>query len=309
MSSMRHTDTHPDVDPDPGAGAGGGHDGRASLPTVAASALALGALALPEPARLSPGPRHLLRLGRAAYVGWYTWDLTRRTPIPPVQPQVLGAVAGAGLTLASAPVDETTDAWITDRLRRLGVRRPRLAMALAAAGMGGLLALDNQVRHDDDDEDLMEPDDFFETGAVPPAARVLVEAMLDAAADDAAGAQTSVLREQLGRAQGSVLADGVPSTDVFFEVPDDTPRVVPHHQTWPVRGHLEAGDLPLQLELQIGEGRLAGLSIMLRDADLADDDERWEVEIFDVLPAWPSPEQVRWVVETPEGFRPVQPGR
>lgn len=291
------TDEHLDVDP----ATAEPREGRPHPATVAVSALALGALALPEPARLAPGPRHLLRLARAAYVGWYTWGLTRRDALPHVPPQVFGAAAGAGLTLAGAPVDEATDAWVSERLRRAGVGNPRLLMGLAGAGMGALLALDSRARPEDDEE-LRTPEDFFETVEVPPAGRALVEAMADAAADQEEGA---LLRQQLDVARASVLAGGVPTTDIFFEVPEGTTRLVPHAQTWPVRGHFEAGDLPLRLELQVGDGRLGGLSIMLRDEDLADDDERWEVDVLDVITGWPAPEQVRWVVETPEGLRPV----
>lgn len=291
------TDEHLDADPvatEP-------RERRPRPVTIAASALALGALALPEPARLAPVPRHLLRLARSGYVGWYTWGLTRRGPLPYVPPQAFGALAGAGLTLAGAPIDEATDAWVTEQLRRRGVRRPRLLMALAGAGMGALFALDSQARPEDDEE-LRTPEDFFEAVEVPAAGRALVEVMAEAAADRSQG---EVVRQQLDAARASVLAGGVPTTDIFLEVPEGTARLVPHAQTWPVRGHFEAHDLPLRLELQIGEGRLAGLSIMLRDEDLTDDDERWEVELLDVITDWPTPEQVRWVVETPEGIRPV----
>lgn len=272
--------------------------------SLAASALAAGALTLPDPARLAPGPRHLLRLGRAAYVGWYSWASLRHRAMPEVSPSVFGAVAGAGLTLASAPVDEATDAWLSERLRRLRVGNPRLALALAGAGMGALLALDTRPDEDEDATHVGTPEDFFDTVEVPATARALVEAMTDAALHaqlDAPvdPAQAEVLRAQLDAAQASVLAGGVPTTDVFFEVPEDLPRLVPHHQTWPVRGHFEAGGVPLQLELQIGAGRLAGLSILQRDEDLPADDERWEIDLLDVLEAWPTPEQVRWVVDRP----------
>lgn len=44
---------------------------------------------------------------------------------------------------------------------------------------------------------------------------------------------------------------------------------------------------------------------MHRDQDLGEDDPRWEIEILDVLERWPAPGQVRLVVETAEGYRPV----
>ena len=55
--------------------------GRIEPGAVAASALAFGALSLPDPNQLTSARRRLLRLGRAAFLGWYTWDLTRRTPV------------------------------------------------------------------------------------------------------------------------------------------------------------------------------------------------------------------------------------
>lgn len=305
-------DQHLDLEPT----AVSAQEGRIRPVTVAASALALGAVVLPDPARLSPVALHLQRLGRAAYLGWFTWDLTRRTPMPEVPASLFGAAAGAGLGLAMAPVDEATDAWAMRLMDRIGVRRPRLAIALAGAAAGTLAVLDNQTRPTEEDIlDLMTPEDLFEAVEVPPRARDLIGAMLDAADPDGAlgpaapvtSASVEALREQLSFARASMLSEDVAdlATDVFLDVPEDAPRAVPHQQTWPVRGHFEAGDLPLQLELSIGDGRLVGLSIMQRDADLAEDDPRWEADILDVLQEWPAPEQVRWVVETAEGYRPV----
>lgn len=292
---------------------------------VAASALALGALALPDHTRMSPGRRHLLRLGRAAYVGWYTWDVARRTPWPQLPAPVLGAVGGAAATLATAPVDEAVDGWMADRLRSWGVRRPRLALALAGVGIGAALALDNQLRPSPDDaSEWVEPDELFETVEVPDHARALLEAMLDAGAAtrsaEAAGQTVApaglavpaglteaaaILREQLDQARATVLRDQPMTTDVHFQIVDDVPRVVPHTQTWPVRAHFEAGGVPLQVELWIGDGHLSGLSIMQRSDDLAEDDERWSVDILEVLEAWPAPAEVRLVLETADGSRPV----
>lgn len=278
---------------------------------VAASALALGALSLPDPARLGPGRTHLLRLGRAAYLGWYARDLSRRVPLPDVPASLLAAAGGAAAALATAPVDEATDRWLDARLRRWGVRRPRLLLALAGAGMGAALALDSQTTTPTA-EGLLQPDDLFETVEVPIAARALIVALLDVATSPPAGeaqpglaGSATTLRAQLDRARASVLGGEPMTTDVFLVVPDDVRRVVPHAQTWPVRAHFEADGLPLLVELTVGDGRLAGLSIMPRSDDLPGDDDRWAVDLLDVLEAWPTPEQVRLVVETAEGHRPV----
>lgn len=304
------TDTAPQADLDTPPG----QKGRFEPRTVAASALALGALALPDHTRMSRGRRHLLRLARSAYVGWYTADMVRRTPMPEVPAPLFGAVAGAAAALATAPVDEASDRWLADRLRSWGVPRPRLVLAVVGAGMGAVLALENQTRPTQDGEDeLLEPGDFFESVEVPVHARALVQAMLEAAASAGAGvpvpaglAETAAtLRHQLDQAGASVLRDQPLSTDVHFEVPAEAPRVVPHSQGWPVRAHFEAGELPLQVELWIGDGHLSSLSIMQRSDDLAEDDQRWEIDILDVLESWPTPEQVRLVVETAEGSRPV----
>ncbi|WP_131106075.1 hypothetical protein [Ornithinimicrobium sufpigmenti] len=288
--------------------------GRCEPRTVVASALALGALTLPDHTRMGSGQRHLLRLARSAYVGWYTADMARGSSVPDVSPVAFGAVSGMAAGLITAPMDEATDRWVADRLRAWGVPRPRLALALIGAGMGALLALDQQRQQASVDEDeLLEPDDFFESVDVPDHARALVQAMLDAAGSPAGDAPVpaglagtaATLRGQLDHARASVLRDQPLSTDVHFEVPPETPRVVPHTQGWPVRAHFEAGGLPLQVELWIGNGYLSHLSIMLRDDDLAEDDQRWEIDILDVLESWPAPEQVRLVVETPDGSRPV----
>lgn len=287
---------------------------RTKLGTVAASALALGALTLPDHTRMTTGQRHLLRLARSAYVGWYTWDTGRRALLPEVPAPIFGAVAGAAVTLVTAPLDEAADGWAAARLRSWGMQRPRLALALVGAGVGAALALENQNRLGSWDQDeLLEPGDFYESVEVPDHARALLEAMLDAATSPGADgpvpaglAETAAtLRGQLDQAQASILRDQPLSTDVHFEVPAETPRVVPHSQGWPVRAHFEAGGLPLQVELWIGDGYLSGLSIMQRGDDLAEDDERWETDILDVLEAWPTPEQVRLVLETADGSRPV----
>lgn len=271
--------------------------------TIAASALALGALALPDPARLGPGRRHLLRLGRAAYLAWYIHGLVRRAPLPDVPAPLFGAASGAAAALVTAPLDEAADRWMDARLRSWGMQRPRLLVALAGAGMGAALALD-QSRPVTDEDGLLQPEDFFETVEVPAAAHALVTVMLDAVPPGLAESAT-ILAEQLDRAQASVLRDEPMITDVNFEVPQDVTRVVPHTQGWPVRAHFEAGDLPLQVELWIADGTLSALNIMLRDQDLAEDDERWQIEILDVLEAWPAPDQVRLVVETAESSRAV----
>lgn len=281
---------------------------------VAASALALGALAFPDHTRMSPGRRHLLRLARSAYVGWYAWDTVRRTPMFEVPAPVFGAVSGAAAALVTAPADEAVDGWVADRLRSWGMPHPRLALALVGAGVGAVLALENQSRPAPGDEDeMLEPADFFEPIDVPDHARALVEVLLDAPTSSgedtpvpAGLAETAAtLRVQLDQARASVLRDQPLSTDVHFEVPAEAPRVVPHAQGWPVRAHFEAGELPLVIELWIGDGRLAHLSIMLRDDDLAEDDERWGTDILDVLETWPTPEEARLVMETAEGSRPV----
>lgn len=286
--------------------------GRIEPRTVARSALALGALALPDPTRLGPGRRHLLRLARSTYVGWYIADMARRSQIPDVSPVVFGAVSGVASGLITAPLDEAADRWMADRLRAWGVRRPRLVLALAGAGMGAWLAVDQQRQQASQDEgELLEPDDFFETIDVPDHARALVQAMLDVVSAAAGGPVSALaesattLRDQLDQAQASVLRDQPMTTDVHFQVPAEAPRVVPHTQGWPVRAHFEAGELPLVVELWIGNGYLDHLSIMLRDDDLAEDDERWGTDLLDVLESWPAPEQVRLVMETPEGSRPV----
>lgn len=284
--------------------------GRFAPRTIAASALALGALSLPDQTRMSPGRRHLLRLARSTYVGWYTADMARHTPLPSVPAPLFGAVAGAAAALATAPVDEASDRWLADRLGSWGVRRPRLAMALIGAGMGALLALDQQRQQSSQDQELLDPEDLFETVEVPEAARALVTAMLEAVvAEDAAApgldGAAAILGEQLEQAKASVLRHELMYTDVFFSDLEDTTRVVPHAQTWPVRAHFEAGDVPMMVELTIGDGRLGGLSIMHRDQDLGEDDPRWEVELLDVLETWPAPHEVRLVVETAEGYRPL----
>lgn len=265
---------------------------------VAVGALALGALSLPDPNRLPSGRRHLLRLGRAAYVGWYSGAAARRAEVPDVPAPLFGAVAGAAVALVTAPVDEATDAWLTGLLRRAGVTRPRLAAALAGAGLGAWVAVDSQ--RVTGSQDPTTADDLFRTGDLPDDARRTMELLLTAAPSESA----DTLLRQLEVARATVPVGGM-SLDVYLEVPDDSPRVVPHTQVWPVRAHVEAGVMPLEIELATTGGHLTSLTISQRSEDLTDDDPRWDLDVHDVLQGWPPASELRLVTETPDGYRPL----
>lgn len=110
---------------------------RASDVAVAA---ATGVLTLPDPARLGPLGRFALRTATAGTVGaglWaelrhdprLEWDLVGRTAF---------AAGAAGVVHGAAELGWAMDAALQRRLVGLGVRRPRVAMALAGVDGGAL---------------------------------------------------------------------------------------------------------------------------------------------------------------------------
>ena len=137
------------------------------------------------------------------------------------------------------------------------------------------------------------------TRALTPAVREVVRGILQAT--DTADAR--VLLGQLVVAQEFFFDDGVEgfSTTVEFQVSDDVVRVVPHHQTYPVRADYQAPDgTLLQISLQLLEGKLSHLAIDFADETHYEDESAIDV-VEELIDQWPAPADLRYLREGPDG--------
>src|SRR5690606_33293492 len=121
------------------------------------TAAATGLLTLPDPARRTPATRFALRTAVAGTTGagvWLGTDGDSALDLPSRAAFTAGAV---GLVYGAAELGEAMDRALQRRLVRMGVRRPRLAMALA--GVGASLAisfLERRAEATDEEDDAPE---------------------------------------------------------------------------------------------------------------------------------------------------------
>lgn len=264
----------------------------------ATSAAVFGALSLIDPSRLSPAPRLAYRAGVAATTAWWAGVTTDRTALIPAN--VVAGIAAGAAALAVSDASEALDARIVNRLDTAGVRHPRrwLAAASVASVLAGYAADRAAARAQAHALEEM-GEESMRTRALTPAVREVLHAILQATNT----AEAQELMGQLAVAQESYFdddADGFCPT-VEFQVPDDVVRVVPHHQTYPVRARYHAPDgTPLQVSLQIAEGKLSYLSIDFAEEDHFEDENAIDV-IEELIDQWPDPAELRYVREGPEG--------
>ncbi len=163
-----------------------------------ASSVVIGALSLVDPARLSPGRRLALRATVAGLTGGMTLLELRRTPTLEGDPAEFGwrtghrevtsggiAVGVAGTVFGLSELSENLDARLMAGLARVGVRRPRVMLAVVAT-LASLAAFRSGVSAVDASSDGM--DDGRRYAAVDPAARDLADGML-AATDEHGSSQ------------------------------------------------------------------------------------------------------------------------
>ncbi len=264
-------------------------------------------LTLIDPRRLSVGGRIAYRAALGAITGWATWTAVR-TEHEYLMPTAakIGVTAGAvGVVLALCEASEALDARIHDALASSGVRRPRLAMAGATAALGvgsWWLArrVDNEFPDFEPDDDPATP----ETVPVPEEVRALVSAILEKT--ESFGARE--LRAQLAQA-GAIAYMGEREDEFYpgigFEVPEKLPHAVPANATFPVIGRYRPLDgRTFDVRLFVSEGRLASLDVF-HSAEWSEDEIfEWEMSGRSVqdLPGWPSPDELAFLIETPEGL-------
>lgn len=281
---------------------------------AAASAAALGGLTLIEPRHLGPGAQAAYRITTAAITGAYTAATlpagttvgmpARYTDGPSGQFIPLGtigrgsaALAAGGLALGLADPLEALDARITGWLTERGVRRPRWWMAgVGVAMVAADWALDRaELRSlqraqestlqnfEDTNEDLSPAD---------PAMVTVLDALLQPGVPG-----VEALRVQLDSAQQRDAEAGF-MTDAYLAVGEDSPRIAPRTQVWPVKARFQRGDAVFEVELQIHDGRLESLAIMLAEEMYSPESEVDQDEAIDSLTAWPAVEELELVTET-----------
>lgn len=293
----------------------------ASTPVFGAlSAAAVAGLTLVEHRNLGPVAKAAYRLAYAGFAGLYGAAITEQQNVvatsqallgdedsfPPeaLRPSVVGPLA-AGATLGLAELNETIDGKIVDWVRDRGVSHPRAILAAGAAVMvGAMWFADRRVAQkaalDMDGQEGLEPSP---SQPLEPQVRAILEGMLR---DELPGA--AALRQQLESVQHR---DPWPEfmTDLELEVDEEAPRAVPYTQVWPVQGRFTRDGVELAIELQIHQGRLSMISVMVPGLD-ADEDldpfaeapqeeslqERGLVAVEEMT-EWPEVTEVRFVLD------------
>lgn len=251
-------------------------------PSDLVTAAATGLLTLPDPARRSPLTRFGLRTAIAGTTGAGVWlgtaeDDDAALDLPARVAFTVGAV---GLVYGAAELGEAVDRAMQGRLVRMGVRRPRLAMALA--GVATSLAVSLLERRG---ETTSAADDDVPEGPVlrplPEHVRELVDAILAHTEDH----DSLRLRAQLARASEEVWGEPEDAPRmVEIAVPDDVPLAVPHSFTFPVSARfLSARGVPCAVQVLVSGGRLAAVVVDV-------DDDAWEVLVEDWDPAGGDPD-------------------
>lgn len=221
---------------------------------------AVGALSLVEPRRLGPWAHGAYRVGVAALSGAIVAESSRHD-LPLLDPVRDGVVTG-GVTLGLMDVLERIDGVVVDGLHHAGLSRPRLLLAaLGAAGTAVMFALPSLSEQSERWGSLEEVFDEPETTALPREVRDLIAVLLAPSTPDGDLPGAAALREQLEVARA--VDPGYPSSDVQIAVEDPAGLAVPRQQVWPVSAGFVRAGIRYALQLQIEDGRLGMLSVMV----------------------------------------------
>lgn len=274
---------------------------------AAASAAAIGGLTLIEPRHLGPGAQSLYRITTAALTGAYTAAIlppgttagmpARYTdgpggPFIPLAAVGRGsaALAAGGLTLALAEPLEAWDGRIVHWLSERGARRPRwwmagLGVAMVAAGWASDRAEARALQRAVDEATADGTGDAGH-GPVDPAVAAILDALLQPGLPGA-----EALRIQLETVEQQDVDAGF-MTDAFLVVHPDTPRIAPRTQTWPVKGRFTRDAVVFEVVLQIHDGRLESLSLLLAEEMYGPDSTVDHDEAISALTAWPAVDEL-----------------
>lgn len=274
----------------------------------AAVTAASAGLAFVRPARLSRVMIGVYRVTMSALAGVSVYSSLREDLLLSTTPSVpiSSSIGAAGLVLGVAPAAEWLDSRLERGLTRAGVRYPRAAMAILVVIMGVLAAvLERALAPRASNASAETPSSDVD---VPDEVRSLAEALLGQ--QDICGAVQ--LRAQLASARGEIW-EGSDSSGfwpgVGFRVDPALPRAVPGNANFPVVGRFTAIEgRTFDVYLSVHDGRLASLGITEADDWPADELAEWTHTDRGVheLTAWPSPADITWLVETPNGLSPVQ---
>lgn len=270
-----------------------------------ASSIVVGALSLVDPARLGPGPRLAFRAVTAVITGGLTFLELKRTEAlhDEILVRAAAAVGVAGTVFGLSDVSEKIDARITSGLRKAGVRRPRLLLAVASTltsiaafrssdRVGSPWQSPYEWRADPRDD----RDDAPRHADVDPAVRDLVDGILSET--------TAYSAEDLRRQWATAQAEYWPTEDtavfdgqVVISVDEATPRVVPYDFTFPVRAQFRTpSGILAEASVVVSGGRLRAVVITVADdAEPVDFDE----DPLDDLTGWPAVAEVIFVADTP----------
>lgn len=260
------------------------------------SSAAVGALALVDPARLSPVRRWAYRLAVAAVASAsVALEVAADESFVPAHPwaKVALPVATSGLMLGFAHQSEAWDQKVSGWLRRTGVPRPRLAIAAGTFAFSFGSQLLGRTLETVRFPLAGEPP---ELQPVPAEVRDLVLGMLAATTQYDA----DVLRTQLDTARVNVWpGESGFSSLVDFAVGDDVRLAVPHRFTFPVKAHFtNRRGQPVQASLLVEEGLLDALVL----DDAPDSTGLWidGSLAVDQVDHWPAVADVMFVLDTPE---------
>ncbi|MHA7220319.1 hypothetical protein ACX80L_15705 [Arthrobacter sp. MDT1-48-3] len=255
------------------------------------STLTMGGLSLVDGSTLDDRQRRAVHVGTAVFTGLYVGVTVGGRHIPR---RVLAGLAGGAVALRFADLGDVIEARLEERLRRAGARHPRRWMAACAAALTFAGFLSDRAAADRAWGMAMLDDDSEQVKPLNAHVRSLIEGILNAS--DIAGARE--LRAQLAVAQELSWGDEFTS-NVYFDVPADLPRAVPHDQIFPVRAQFTGpGGATYQVVLQLSAGHLDHLVVEPTDqenVDLADG----------LLAEWPDPSEVAHVLDGVDGAKAV----
>lgn len=253
------------------------------------STAVMGALALVDPAKLTGVQRRTLHAATAALTGLYTAATVdqNRTVLVPLNAVAGLAAAAAALRFANA--GDELESRMVRWLNSAGVTRPRLWLAAGSAALTFAMFLADRAAARKEEYEGVALEELAQVRPLTPAVWELTKGILTAAVVPGADA----LLAQLEQAEEIYWDENFVST-VQFRIPDDVTRAVPHNQIFPVTARYEAETgVPLKVMLQIYDGKLEYLAIALVTET--------EEPVENLLDRWPNPDQVRYVIDGPDG--------
>lgn len=262
-----------------------------------ASSIVAGAFCLVDPARLGPRSRWAFRGLTAGIVGGLTLLELKRTPALKHNPIAIGGAAAgvAGTVFGLSEVSENLDARMMSGLERVGIRSPRVFVAVVST-VASIVSFRSSVATEED-ADSGSADGPFYTD-VDPAVRALVDGMLAETPEHS----SATLSAQWATARTEHWTRPEPGEFdrwLEFSVEESTSRVVPHTFTFPVKAHFRTpSGVVAEASLLVSEGRLRSLAIDV--APGADELESFDDgDPIESLSSWPALEDVTFVLDTP----------